>query len=180
MKDLDALHIRPLQPADIKDINKTNEPFTIFGKLVPSFIDGIWTYKEQLFETSHNIQFPDDHLNWDAYINSDQKIVYLAYNDKACVGQIRIVKDWNKYGYIENIAVCKAYRKSGIGEKLFKKAEEWAKTHNLLGLSLEAQDDNLAACRFYIKQGMTLGGVDTMKHHFNPHIEKALYWYKPF
>lgn len=47
-------------------------------------------------------------------------------------------------------------------------------------MSLETQDDNLGACRFYVKQGFILGGVDTLKQSYNPNIETTLYWYKLF
>ena len=63
---------------------------------------------------------------------------------------------------------------------LLNKAEEWAKQRKLIGMSLEAQDDNLGACRFYMKQGFILGGVDTLKQSYNPTIETTLYWYKLF
>ncbi|GGH84686.1 ribosomal protein S18 acetylase RimI-like enzyme [Pullulanibacillus pueri] len=180
MQASDSIKIIPMQQKHIVDINKTNEPFTVFGRLVPCLHHDIWSYEEELFDTPHDIQFPDDHLNWESYINQEDKVIFMAYLGKACIGQIRLVKQWNKYAYIENIAVCQSHRKSGVGRQLFNKAEEWAKKKQLLGLSLEAQDDNLAACRFYIKNGMVLGGVDTMTHAFNKNIDKALYWYKTF
>ena len=100
--------------------------------------------------------------------------------NNTCIGQIRIIKDWNCFCYIENIATKKEYRGNGIGKLLLKKAEEWAKQRKLIGMSLEVQDDNLGACRFYVKQGFILGGVDTLKQSYNPNIETTLYWYKLF
>ena len=106
--------------------------------------------------------------------------MFLAYMNNTCIGQIRIIKDWNHFCYIENIATKKDYRGSGVGKLLLNKAEEWAKQRKLIGMSLEAQDDNLGACRFYVKQGFILGGVDTLKQSYNPTIETTLYWYKLF
>lgn len=106
--------------------------------------------------------------------------MFLAYMNNTCIGQIRIIKDWNRFCYIENIATKKEYRGNGIGKLLLNKAEEWAKQRKLIGMSLEAQDDNLGACRFYVKQGFILGGVDTLKQSYNPNIETTLYWYKLF
>jgi GNAT superfamily N-acetyltransferase len=180
MSGTNEIKIIPMEQAHIKDINKTNEAFPIFGRLKPSFVHGQWAYGEELYDSTHYIRFPDDNLNWEDYIDNDDKAIYLAYHEEACVGQIRLIKDLYRYCYIENIAVCQAFRRSGVGGHLFAKAEEWAKEKRLVGISLEAQDDNLAACRFYTGQGMVLGGIDTMKHAFNPNIDITLYWYKKF
>ncbi|QKS71248.1 GNAT family N-acetyltransferase [Paenalkalicoccus suaedae] len=172
--------ITSLQHNQIEDIPATNEPFSIFGKVIPSLQSGRWSYKESLFENRKEIWFPDDKLDWDLYIDKDDKALFLAYLDDTCIGQIRIIRDWNRFCYIENIAVRKDFRKLGVGLHLLTRAEEWAKEHQLIGMSLEAQDDNLAACRFYAKHGFILGGVDTLKHSNNVAIEATLYWYKLF
>jgi streptothricin acetyltransferase len=164
----------------IDDINKTNDHFTLFGRVVPSLQSGKWAYKEVLFDETRETRFPDDKLDWSQYINRENRALFLAYLNDTCIGQIRIVKDWNHFCYIENIAMKKDYRGSGIGKLLLTKAEEWAKQRQLIGMSLEAQDDNLGACRFYAKHGFILGGVDTLKQSYNPNIEATLYWYKLF
>ncbi|RIW32504.1 GNAT family N-acetyltransferase [Bacillus salacetis] len=164
----------------IEDINKTNDHFTLFGRVVPSLQSGKWSYEEILFEGPRETRFPDDKLDWGQYINQEGRALFLAYMDDTCMGQIRIVKDWNHFCYIENIAIKKEFRGSGIGKLLLTTAEDWAKQRNLIGMSLEAQDDNLGACRFYAKHGFILGGVDTLKQSHNPNIDATLYWYKLF
>ncbi|MGX9807847.1 GNAT family N-acetyltransferase [Exiguobacterium acetylicum] len=81
---------------------------------------------------------------------------------------------------MENIAVKQAFRKHGVGHQLLAAATNWAQQHELIGLSLEAQDDNLIACRFYVREGFVLGGADSLKQHANPQINLTLYWYKLF
>lgn len=174
------LIISPLTNDLIEDINKTNDYFKVFGKIVPSFQSGKWSFEEKLFDETKDIRFPDDKLDWSQYINRDDKALFLAYLNNICIGQIRIMKDWNRFCYIESIATKKDYRGSGVGKLLLNKAEEWAKQRELIGMSLEAQDDNLGACRFYVKQGFILGGVDTLNQSYNPNIETTLYWYKLF
>ncbi|CAN7266226.1 GNAT family N-acetyltransferase [Rossellomorea sp. LjRoot5] len=174
------LSISPLTNDLIEDINKTNDYFKVFGKLVPSLQSGRWSYEEVLFEEIRETRFPDDNLDWSQYINREDKALFLAYVNNTCIGQIRVMKEWNRFCYIENIATKKDYRGSGVGKLLLNKAEEWAKQRELIGMSLEAQDDNLGACRFYVKQGFILGGVDTLKQSYNPDIETTLYWYKLF
>lgn len=172
--------VLPFQAQHISIINKTNERFPIIGRLVPSLMHGVWSFQEELYEQTTYTKFPDDTLPWLDYIENNDKAIFLAFINGEYVGQIRLIKDWNKFCYIENIAVCEKFRQNGVGKVLFAKAEDWALSAGLHGISLEAQDDNLLACRFYIKQGMELGGVDSLKHAFNPNIDKTLYWYKVF
>lgn len=180
MNIAEEIIISPLKDELIEDINKTNDYFKVFGKVVPSFQSGKWSFEENLFDETKEIRFPEDKLDWSRYINREDKALFLAYNNNNCIGQIRIIKDWNRFCYIENIAIKKEFRGYGIGKLLLTKAEEWAKQRKLIGMSLEAQDDNLGACRFYVKQGFILGGVDTLKQSYNPIIETTLYWYKLF
>lgn len=172
--------ISPLHDDLIKDINKTNDSFEIYGRVVPCLQSGKWSYTEELYDKTREIRFPNDQLDWSQYINREDKALFLAYTNNTCIGQIRIIKDWNRFCYIENIAAKKDYRGSGVGKLLLHKAEDWAKQRNLIGMSLEAQDDNLGACRFYVKQGFILGGADTLKQSYTPNIETTLYWYKLF
>lgn len=180
MNSAEEIIISPLKEELIEDINKTNDSFKVFGKVVPSFQSGKWAFEEILFDEVKDIRFPDDQLDWIEYIDSEDKALFLAYKNNDCIGQIRIVQDWNRFCYIENIATKEDFRGQGIGSLLLTKAEDWAKERNLLGISLEAQDDNLGACRFYVKQGFVLGGVDTLKQSSNPQIDATLYWYKLF
>ncbi|WP_254438561.1 MULTISPECIES: GNAT family N-acetyltransferase [Paenibacillus] len=180
MSSENNIMITPLTNDLIEDINMTNDYFTLYGKVVPSLQSGKWSYTEVLFDETREIRFPDDKLEWSQYINQDDKALFLAYINNVCIGQIRIIKDWNRFCYIENIATKQDYRGSGVGKLLLNKAEEWAKQRNLIGMSLEAQDDNLGACRFYVKQGFILGGVDTLKQSYNSDIDTTLYWYKLF
>jgi streptothricin acetyltransferase len=107
--------------------------------------------------------------------------VYLYYFGDTCVGQIRLRKNWNKYAFIEDIAVACANRRQGIGKELLDKAKHWAIKNKLDGFMLETQDINLSACKFYKKYGFDIGAVDTMLYaNFDNHDEKAVFWYMKF
>ncbi|QAS51491.1 GNAT family N-acetyltransferase [Halobacillus litoralis] len=173
------INIVPLTIENIEDVNATNDYFTVFGRLIPTFNGRIWTHEEELFNETKEIKFPDDHLNWEEFLDNGDKTLFFAYMKGKCVGQIRMMKARNRFCYIENIAVIKQARKQGVGTELLKVAEKWARERNLAGLSLETQNDNLGAIRFYIRHGFELGGVDTHTHMKNPNIDIALYWYKP-
>ena len=180
MDQLEKITIKPLKDQFVTIVNVANDPFPIIGKIIPQFYDGVWSYEEDLYDTPSETRFPDDNLDWTTYIDSNEKIILLTFYEDVCIGQIRLVKDWNRFAHIENIAVKKDFRKSGVGHLLLEAAETWAKEQSLIGLSLEAQNDNLIACRFYVKEGFVLGGVDTLKQSANPKIDLTLYWYKIF
>lgn len=180
MEHNEKVSIKQLQKKLIPVVNQANEAFPIIGNILPSFSDGKWSYKERLYDNPSETRFPDDQLNWEEYIDSEKKVLFLAMQGEKCVGQIRLVKDWNRFAYIENIAVRKSFRKKGVSQLLLKAAQAWAQGQLLIGLSLEAQNDNVIACRFYANQGFELGGADTLKQKANPNIDITLYWYKVF
>lgn len=93
------LIISPLNNDLIEDINMTNDYFKLYGRVVPSLQSGRWSYKEVLFDETRKTRFPDDKLDWSQYINREDKALFLAYMNNTCIGQIRIIKDWNHFCY---------------------------------------------------------------------------------
>lgn len=175
--------IEEINLSNIKDINNSNQPFDVIGKIIPAFKDDIWTFTEFLYDKPYEKYYPnDDEDNYEDYINNPDKIIYFYYdNNNECIGQIKISKYWNKYAFIEDIAVSKNSRGKKIGTQLINKAIEWAKQKNLCGLMLETQDNNLNACRFYNKLGFKIGAVDIMLYaNFENAYEKAVFWYIKF
>ena len=55
--------------------------------------------------------------------------------------------------------VCHISTKESVD--LIRKAKEVCKEHGYSGIYTQAQDNNLAACLFYIKTGFYIGGLDT-------------------
>lgn len=138
---------------------KPSEPFEVIGKIIPRYENENWTFTELLYEAP--------------YLKS--------YQDDKCVGKVKLRKNWNRYAYIEDIAVCKDFRGQGIGSALINISIEWAKHKNLHGLMLETQDNNLIACKFYHNCGFKIGSVDTMLYaNFENNFEKAVFWYLRF
>jgi len=166
---------------NVSDINAANQPFEVIGRLVPSFYDGAWSFSERLYQKAYHKSYPNDEEHYADYIGHPEKIVYFYYDGKACAGQIRLRKNWNRYAFIEDIAVAAFHRGRGVGSKLIEKAREWAQAKGLLGFMLETQDVNLLACRFYHKLGFKIGGVDTMLYaNFDNANERAVFWYQKF
>lgn len=171
-----------LTKKNLSDLHKSNQPFDIIGKLDVTFRDGKWESREILFDEVTEKQYPNyDGTEPIAYIKSDDYAAFLAYEGNECVGQILLCSTWNGYAHIEDISVARAWRGKGIGTELFAKAVEWATEHHLCGISLESQDNNVLASRFYKKNGMHIGAVNTELYSNLglPYCaEKAIYWYK--
>lgn len=177
------MEIIKLSEKNLTDINKANEPFEIIGNLTPTFANGEWTYMEELLDEPYLKSYPNDDSDYSEYIDNPDKIIFLAYSEGTCIGQIMLRKEWNKYAFVEDICVSQGGRGQGVGTALMQKAEQWAKSVGMAGLALETQDNNLWACRFYAKCGFVIGAVNTMlyKNFEKPWSdESAILWYKKF
>ncbi|MBW3590129.1 MAG: GNAT family N-acetyltransferase [Actinobacteria bacterium] len=68
-------------------------------------------------------------------------------------------------------------RGKGVGAALFKAAERWAVSHGCTELKVETQNNNVSACRFYQRQGCSLGAINRFAYPDLPH-EIQLIWRK--
>jgi streptothricin acetyltransferase len=109
-----------------------------------------------------------DAEDYTTFIDNPEKVIFFADVDGKPAGQIKLVPWWNKFAYVEELIVD-------------TRAIEWAKGQNFPGLTLETQDNNVPACKFYEKCGFVLSGFDlyAYKKLDNP-SEIALYWYLIF
>ncbi len=157
------------------------EPFPIIGRLVPQYDGKNWSTFEQLLKEPCQKIYPDDIYDQDTYLENPDQIIFLALWDACCVGDIRVRRNWNQLAFIENLAVDQSFRGHGLGTRLMDAAVGWAKGSGLCGICLETQDWNLLACRFYMKYGFRLGGIDQMLYSAGPYAkETALYFYLLF
>jgi GNAT superfamily N-acetyltransferase len=70
-------------------------------------------------------------------------------------------------------------RRSGAGSAIFRRAADWARQRKCVRLKIETQNVNVPACRFYAKQGCTLGGIHRYGYAGCPDVahEAMLLWY---
>lgn len=122
-----------------------------------------------------------DAEDYTTFIDNPQKVIFFADVDGKPAGQIKLVPWWNKFAYVEELTVDTEFRGKGVGRALMTRASEWAKQQNIPGLTLETQDNNVPACRFYEKCGFVLGGFDLYAYrNLSNASEIALYWYLIF
>ena len=153
------IEIRTITAERKADINLPNEPFRLFGKMLPSYCDGKWSYETLRFppEEITEMCFPDEHYDYDAMADS----VFLgAYSEDRCVGLAILQPGFFKYMYLYDLKVNKEYRGQQIGMMLIEKAKKIAGKSGYCGLYTQGQDNNLGACLFYLHSGFYIGGFD--------------------
>lgn len=155
------------------DINLKNEPFSLYGKVIPTFLDGKWNYSIQLFPEGEVAEmcFPDENYDYDAL--AEDHVFIGAYDGERCVGLAILADDMFKYMYLEDLKVSREYRKQGIGRALMEKAMEVAHQRNYNGIYTIVQDNNVGACKFYLKEGFEIGGFDNRVYRGTSQEHKA-------
>jgi streptothricin acetyltransferase len=76
-----------------------------------------------------------------------------------------------------DIRVSSATRGQGVGSALFRAVETWCTARGCRRLKIETQNINVAACRFYERQGCVLEAVNHFVYRELPD-EIQLLWYK--
>ena len=157
---------------------RPQEPFEIIGRLVPTYDGHKWSISEELLDTPRIKTYPNEKFDPQNYIDNPNEAAFLAMQNGTCVGSLRVGKRWNDNAFIDDLAIDKAHRGHGIGTMLMDAAVDWGKKAGLHGVSLETQDWNLLACRFYMKYGFRLGGIDKYVYTDPEYREEtALYFY---
>lgn len=152
------LEIRRIMKENAKDLGLKNEPFSMPGRLIPALKDGVWSYRIELFEQPGSLCFPDEAYDYDTL--AKDSVIFGAYVDDTCVGLAIFQNGFFEYMYLLDLKVCAAARGKGVGKALIQAGLEAAKERNYRGVYLQAQDDNLNACLFYLKTGFVIGGFD--------------------
>jgi ribosomal protein S18 acetylase RimI-like enzyme len=113
--------------------------------------------------------------------DDNEPVVFLAEADRSPkpAGRIRMLAWWNRFAYVDDLAVNPEFRGRGIGRALLERGIQWAREHNYPGVMLETQHDNVPACTLYRSCGFVLRGFDggVYKAVKGDKAETALYWY---
>ena len=154
------IEIRKIDASHSSDINIPNEPFSMFGRIVPSYTDGRWSYELVRYapEGISEMCFPDENYRFEEMQNS----VFLgAYDGEKCVGLSVLEPGFFKYMYLNDLKVNSAYRRHGVGKMLINISAKIAEEMGYCGIYTIGQDNNPGACLFYLNSGFRIGGFDT-------------------
>ena len=111
---------------------------------------------------------------------------FMARVEGRCVGGAAMAWKCAGCGMLEgrtdlavmwDIRVAPEVRRQGIGSALFRAAEAWSVARGCTQLKVETQSINVAACRFYARQGCVLKTVNPLANPQFPE-EIQLLWYK--
>ena len=144
-----------------QDINIPNEPFLLFGRMIPSYMNGQWPYRVVHFgkDEVHEMCFPNENYDYDEL--SKNSVFVGAYDRNTCIGLAILQHAMMKYMYLYDLKVNADYRGHRVGKMLIDAAKEIATSQGYRGIYTLGQDDNLGACLFYLKNNFVIGGLDT-------------------
>jgi len=173
--------IRESDESTIQSVKRYGSSFQVTSKLVLNAENGKISYT--IVDVPPYVkQYGWEEFDTSIYISNPDRIIFFAYVNDELAGQIRVLKNWNAYAYIDDIAVNENYRGQGVGRALMECAIEWAKSKGFPGMMLETQNNNAAGCRLYERCGFELCGFDTHLYKaIDPGTDEiALYWYLMF
>ena len=153
------VEIRVIEKAQEADIRIPNEPFSLFGRMIPSYEDEKWSYRCELWEKISEMTFPDENYDYDELAKNH--IMVGAYLNGTCIGLAIWRREWFHYLYLYDLKVNKEYRRLHIAQKLITFGKKLAKENGYRGIWTQGQDNNLGACLFYINSGFRIGGINT-------------------
>ena len=96
-------------------------------------------------------------MNPELSLRTAEEYIISARRSQAFSGR----RGFFRYLYLEDLKVDRTLRGKGIGALLIGEAKKTALALGYRGLYTIGQDNNLAACLFYLKTGFRIGGLDT-------------------
>jgi len=166
------IEIRRIDEPHKADINISNEPFKMFGRIRVSYKDAQWSYELERFpsEAIEEMCFPDENYDFGSMTDS----VFLgAYDGEKCVGLAILQPGFFKYMYLYDLKVNRGYRGQKIGKMLIENAKDIALQKGYRGIHTQGQDNNPGACLFYLSSGFHIGGLDTNVYRHTKQEGKA-------
>jgi ribosomal protein S18 acetylase RimI-like enzyme len=174
------IQIRQMDSQSMRQVDSFNRNSMVNSHLLLHIQDNKISYSiipVEPYEKILDVEAED----YTTFLDNPQKVIFFADVDGKPAGQIKLIPWWNKFAYVEELAISPEFRGMGVGRALMTRAIEWAKQQNFPGLTLETQNNNVPACEFYEKCGFVLGGVDLYAYrNLSNASEIALYWYLIF
>lgn len=171
--------IRQLTAADTAALQLPNEPFGLIGRMVVTRDAAGWHQDVIPAAKPSEQTFPDEHYQ---YADIAQHGFALgAFAGTQPVGLATYEDAMFKYLYLDDLKVNAAYRGRGIGRRLIQGARAEAQRRGYQGIYTIGQDNNVAACRFYLGAGFQIGGLNTRGYaHTVQEDKQDIYFYWDF
>ena len=135
-----------------------------------------------------NYDAVEDPLEWPVRFDVSSWAMFAAFDRGERIGGavvafdspgVEILEGRNDLSVLWDIRVSRGAHRRGVGSALFHVVESWAMAKHCRELKVETQNTNVAACRFYERQGCHLTQANRSAY---PHLpnEIQLIWSKPF
>lgn len=164
-----------IDPAHGQDARLKNEPFALWGRMIPELREGIWSYRTERLPKETEMCFPDEPYD----LTREEGIFLGAYEEGGCIGLAVLRRQMFRYLYLDDLKVIRKRRGCGVGGKLVQACMDEAGALGMVGVCTVAQDNNLSACLFYLSHGFSIGGFDNRAYRGTAQAEKAdIYFYR--
>jgi streptothricin acetyltransferase len=172
----------PGAPDNMHLLNCCDSSFTADACASVSAVDGVIQLSFKLIQPyEYHFPYPPNLANY-ADLDDPHRAIFLALVGGELAGQILLKENWNRWGYVDDLAVDRRFRRVGVGTLLMNQAVNWARSRSLPGLMLETSTHNAGACAFYQRFGFIPAGFDRLLYSATlpGSAEIALYWYYRF
>lgn len=124
--------------------------------------------------------------DWASLFDTSRWVLLIARDRGRAVGGVTVATGSPNLEMLEgrrdlavlwDIRVTPGYRGCGVGRRLFERVETWAATHGCRELTVETQNINVPACRFYERLGCRLRAVRARAYPGCPDEQQFL-WHK--
>jgi GNAT superfamily N-acetyltransferase len=95
----------------------------------------------------------------------------LAFNTPG----VNMLEGRDDIAVVWDIRIDAAHRDKGVGTAIFKKCIEWSKQRGCKRIKVETQNINVNACKFYMKQGASIGSVDRYAYKDKPGVTQLIW-----
>lgn len=126
------------------------------------------------YSKQHNIS------NWGFYMAFDGNLPVGAATIAAKTKTVHMLENREDISVLWDLRVIDAYQGKRVGTKLFALAVAWSKANGLRQMKIECQTNNVAACKFYAKQGAVLRAINEYAYIHDTDLreyEMQLLWY---
>lgn len=132
-----------------------------------------------VYERACDYEKEFDVSNWRFYMAFDGEVPVGAATVAGTDPKINMLNGRTDACVLWDIRVADAYKHQGIGQGLFEMAKAGAAKDGYKQMIIECQNNNVAACNFYKKQGAVLGKIDMYAYYTDPDVrdDVQLIWY---
>jgi streptothricin acetyltransferase len=182
--------LRPLELSDIPNLPQIRPTYQTSTRLTVEKTGSGLAVGWQLVEQPLSKPFDKGRLyDFDAnaqdiirerLLRPDDTYQRVAVYNERLVGLVELdIQYWNNTVSLANLMIDHDFRGQGLGRRLWFRALDFARQSDVRAIMIETQNTNIAACKFYVRMGCQLVGINDAQYTNNGYAddnEIALFW----